>query len=84
MENMFELLTNLSIDPFAQEAFRRDPEAFMKDSGLTTGEMARFLDLAGSQSEGIAKGTFARCAAAVDPGPDPVPDPDPVPGDIHR
>lgn len=78
MERMFELLTDLTIDPFKQEAFRRDPASFMKDAGLTPEEAARFSELGGLPGELIAKGAWARCAAAVDPGPDPCPDPDPA------
>lgn len=77
MERMFELLTDLTIDPFKQEAFRRDPAAFLKDAGVTPEEAALLSELGAAPAESIANGAWARCAGCVDPGPDPFPDPDP-------
>ena len=75
-ERVFELLTELSIDPFKQEALRREPEAVLARAGISEPErrmMDRWLqaDAAGLQRRSSA--FFA------DPGDDPTPDPDPLP-----
>jgi hypothetical protein len=78
MERLFELLTELSVDPFKQEEFARDPEGFALAAGLGAEERAALARLRGGAGDAGAAGVvWARCATCVDPGPDPMPDPDP-------
>lgn len=73
-ERLFELLTELSSDPFQQEDFARDPEAVLDAAGLTPEER---LALGRWRKGGVPGLPGLRSAALFDPGPDPSPDPDP-------
>jgi hypothetical protein len=78
MERLFELLTEISIDPLKQAAFLRDPALVAQDAGLTPEECDLLVRRAGAERDrAIARGPFARCTFITDPGPDPLPDPDP-------
>jgi hypothetical protein len=78
MERLFDLLTELSVDPFKQQAFARDPEAFAASFGLGEEERAALSALrAGAPSAGPPGLSWSRAMTCVDPGPDPMPDPDP-------
>lgn len=72
MDAIFELLTDLSTDPYLQDAYRRDPEAVMRRAGLSASQQARFLARDAAPVAG-----WQPCTTTGDPGPDPFEDPDP-------
>ncbi|HEX2567970.1 MAG TPA: hypothetical protein VH877_00340 [Polyangia bacterium] len=76
MDHIFELLTELSIDPFLNEAFIRDSKDILLQAGLSPEDPAA---LARATGDGVtlARGAWARCAVLVDPGFDPIDDTDP-------
>jgi hypothetical protein len=75
---MFELLTELSVDPFTHDAFLRDPEGVAAAAGLSLEERAALFGFRRDDGDpAIANGVWARCACCADPGPDPEPNPDP-------
>ena len=76
MERLFNLLTELSIDPIKQEAFTRDPAGAATKAGLSAEEQALLAHWRRDQP-GAAGGPWAKAAFCLDPGPDPNPDPDP-------
>ncbi|WP_438030859.1 hypothetical protein [Sorangium sp. So ce233] len=80
MDHLFDLLTELSIDPFKQAAFVAD-----RQDELLTDEERAALRQPGAPEEQAAMdgGAWTRCAGIFDPGPDPEEDPDPpdAPGD---
>ncbi|KYF74049.1 hypothetical protein BE17_21020 [Sorangium cellulosum] len=74
MDRLFDLLTELSIDPFKQAAFVADRQ----DELLTEEERAALRQPGPPGAQGaIAGGAWTRCAGIFDPGPDPEDDPDP-------
>ncbi|WP_437292046.1 hypothetical protein [Sorangium sp. So ce406] len=74
MDRLFELLTELSIDPFKQAAFMADRQ----DELLTDEERAALRQPGAPEGQAaIAGGAWTRCAGLLDPGPDPEEDPDP-------
>lgn len=77
MDPIFNLLTELSTDPFLQDAFGRDPAAVMARAGLTGREQALLLaGQAGGATDDHLSG-WIPCLTCGDPGPDPFEDPDP-------
>ncbi|KYF70921.1 hypothetical protein [Sorangium cellulosum] len=73
MNHLFDLLTELSIDPFKQAAF----VAERQDELLTDEEQAALRHPGAPEAQAaIAGGAWARCAFVLDPGPDPDDDPD--------
>jgi hypothetical protein len=81
MDQIFELLTELSIDPFLHETFVRDPRDILLRAGLAPEDPAALARAAGVGGSGIlAEGAWERCALLVDPGFDPLDDPDPPSG----
>ena len=60
MNSAFQLLTELSTDPFYLEAFLRNPDPLIGRVDMVRED----------------PGTWARCATCTDPGYDPLPDPD--------
>ncbi|WP_437642009.1 hypothetical protein [Sorangium sp. So ce854] len=80
MDRLFDLLTELSIDPFKQAAFAANRQHEL----LTEEERAALRQPGPPEAQGaIAGGAWTRCAGIFDPGPDPEDDPDPpdVPSD---
>jgi hypothetical protein len=68
---LFDFLTGLAQDPFAQEAYARDPGAVLARAGLSEDDVAR----AGRRSKDeIAGGAWSLCQTCSDPGPDPFPE----------
>ncbi|KYF76010.1 hypothetical protein BE11_03480 [Sorangium cellulosum] len=80
MDHLFDLLTELSIDPFKQDALAAD-----RQKALLTGEERAALEQPGSPEvqAAIAGGAWSRCAFILDPGPDPDEDEDPDPADLR-
>jgi hypothetical protein len=73
-ERILDLLTELSMDPFAQEALARDPSATLARAGLSAEEqraLTQWLQRGPARSERSASSFF------FDPGDDPDPNPDP-------
>jgi hypothetical protein len=80
MSKLFDLLTDLALDPKKQSVFINNPSSLMNEVGLSEAEQTA---LASKDSAKIAA-FFAdeQVSLAVttsDPGPDPLPDPDPFP-----
>lgn len=73
MNRLIDTFTELSIDPFFQDAFACDPEGVRRAAGLTERDREAL--------EALQSGTWARGAAFFDPGPDPLPDE--VHGSVH-
>lgn len=72
MDRAFQLLTDLSIDPFRLDDFLHDPLPELKRAGLD----AQALPML-SRSDWLApEAVWERCASCGDPGTDPLPDPD--------
>ncbi|WP_437738429.1 hypothetical protein [Sorangium sp. So ce1335] len=80
MDHLFNLLTELSIDPFKQAAQVADRQA-----DLLTDEERAALEQPGSPEvqTAIAGGAWTRCAFILDPGPDPEESDDPDPTDLR-
>ncbi|MGK3993467.1 hypothetical protein [Sorangium sp. So ce1024] len=73
MNHLFDLLTELSIDPFKQAAFVAERQYEL----LTEEEQAALRQPVAPEAQAsIAGGAWARCAFVLDPGPDPDDDPD--------
>ncbi|WP_434049041.1 MULTISPECIES: hypothetical protein [Sorangium] len=81
MDSLFNLLTELSVDPFKQAAQVADLQAEQ-----LTDEERTALEQPGSPEVQamIAGSAWTRCAAIFDPGPDPEEDDDPDPDDIRE
>ena len=72
MNTAFELLTELTVDPFRLNEFRTDPARLSAELGVLPEDLARIL-----HPSSVAAGeTWSRCASIFDPGQDPLPDPD--------
>ncbi|WP_437651087.1 hypothetical protein [Sorangium sp. So ce362] len=80
MDHLFDLLTELSIDPFKQTALMAD-----RQDELRTDEERAALEQRGSPEvqAAIAGGAWTRCAGLLDPGPDPSEDEDPDHSDLR-
>lgn len=76
MDQMFELLTELSIDPFLNEAFMRDSRDILLQAGLSA-EDPTALARATRDGAALTQGAWQHCAVLVDPGFDPIEDTDP-------
>ncbi len=76
MTDLFQLLDIIGKDPFAQNRFSRDPQAFLADAGLDA-EVAASLLEGNADTTALAEllqcGPYERCAGCADPGPDPLP-----------
>ncbi|MGK4004042.1 hypothetical protein WMF31_15520 [Sorangium sp. So ce1036] len=72
MNSVFQLLTDLSIDPFRLDEFLSDPAPMFASRGIRPEDISSIM-----RPAGIAPGgTWHRGAAFADPGYDPLPDPD--------
>lgn len=76
MDQIFELMTQLSIDPFMHQAFSRDSQDILRRAGLSPADPASLARVTGDGAV-LAQGTWERCAVLVDPGFDPIDDTDP-------
>jgi hypothetical protein len=72
MNATFQVLTQLSIDPFRLDDFLRDPDALIAGSRAAP---MNFPSLA-LPTANAPEGAWSRCASCFDPGSDPLPDPD--------
>lgn len=78
-ERLFDLLTDLSLDPLKLDAWLRDPAAVMADAGLSSAESAALL----RRLDGKGRAARPACGATFfDPGDDPEPNPDPMPPEV--
>ena len=78
MDQIFELLTDLSVDPFLYQAFTRAPKDVLLQAGLASEDPATLSQaVSGGHRAPMAEGTWERCAVLVDPGFDPIDDTDP-------
>lgn len=83
MRQLIDTLAELSIDPFAQDAFARDPEDYLHATALAPGVGAALVQRDWRQLEAaLQTGSWARTAFLGDPGPDPFPDIDPASTDV--
>ena len=73
---VFDLLTEMSIDPFMQEALRRNPGGVLARAGLSAAEQSL---VAGWLHGEATWQPQASSACFFDPGDDPNPNPDPLP-----
>jgi hypothetical protein len=71
MSQIIDTLTQLSIDPFAQDGFARDPEGYR--ASLAPGAAAALAQPARALAAALGDVAWARCAGCFDPGPDPLP-----------
>jgi hypothetical protein len=69
---VFDFLTNLAHDPFAQDAYANDPDAALARAGLSGNDL-RQSGVVPAKDE-IAGGPWASCQTCSDPGPDPFPE----------
>lgn len=73
--SVLEIFCDMAGDPFAQEAWSRDPDAYAAERALSAEQLQM---LANQDAEvltaALASGDWARCAICGDPGPDPLPD----------
>lgn len=77
MDRLFNMLTELSVDPFKQHAFARDPARVIAESGLDSTERALLAGWGRAEHDGaIASGAWTRGAAFFDPGEDPPEEPE--------
>lgn len=67
-------LTELGMDPFAQDAYARDPEGYLAAAGVAPELGAALVrgDHAALDAR-LRTSPWQRCAACTDPGPDPLP-----------
>lgn len=73
--DLIETLANLSIDPYAQDAFAHAPQDYLHAAGLALDTQAALARRDWHTLETtLNSGPWARCAACGDPGPDPLPD----------
>lgn len=80
MKGVFELMTEMNIDTDKQEAWRNDPDSFLKANGMTAQWLQNALIASRAMGDEIAAGgPWKRCAACGQPGPDEHPNPDPPP-----
>ncbi|ACY17118.1 hypothetical protein [Haliangium ochraceum] len=75
MSTVLDVLTELSVDPFAREAWALDPSTYLDSTGMSAEQRA--LLAAPTQratSDALAGGAWSSAAIMWDPGPDPVPE----------
>lgn len=72
MSAIFQLLTELSVDPFCLEDFLRDPDPLIASRGVGSEDIPAIMRPGAIPSDG----TWARGAGLLDPGYDPLPYPD--------
>ena len=75
MDRLFEVMTELSIDPVRFEAFSREPARHLAEAGLSAEEQLMVLGWLQGQRR-INGNAMGMAAVLFDPGDDPLPDPD--------
>lgn len=75
MNSLRDIFLELSLDPFAQDAWQRDSEAYLDAAEVAPAERGL---LRGEQRDALAAaldtGAWSPSAIMWDPGPDPLPD----------
>ncbi|NEO17318.1 MULTISPECIES: hypothetical protein [unclassified Moorena] len=80
MSKLFDLLTDLALDPKKQSVFINNPSSVMDKVGLSEAEQTAMSSKeAGNIAALFADKQVPLAITAFDPGPDPLPDPDPSP-----
>ncbi|MDJ0675518.1 MAG: hypothetical protein QNJ36_09090 [Calothrix sp. MO_167.B42] len=80
MSKLFDLLTDLALDPKKQSVFINDPRTLMEDVGLSEAEQTAIISKESAQVAALFADEQIPLAITIgDPGPDPLPDPDPFP-----
>jgi len=80
MSKLFDLLTDLALDPKKQNIFINNPTTLIEEVGLSQTEQSAITSKETAKVAALFTGEQAPLAISMaDPGPDPLPDPDPSP-----
>ncbi|NEQ84224.1 MAG: hypothetical protein F6K26_29835 [Moorea sp. SIO2I5] len=80
MSKLFDLLTDLALDPKKQSVFINNPSSVMDEVGLSEAEQTAIISKEPAEIAGLfADEQVPIALTMMDPGPDPLPDPDPFP-----
>lgn len=80
MGKLFDLLTDLALDPKKQSVFINNPRALMDEVGLSEIEQSAMISKESAKVAAFFADEPVQLAITTsDPGPDPLPDPDPFP-----
>ncbi|NEO81539.1 hypothetical protein [Moorena sp. SIO4G3] len=80
MSKLFDLLTDLALDPKKQSVFINNPSSVMDKVGLSEAEQTAMISKEPAKIAGLFADKQVPLALTMgDPGPDPLPDPDPFP-----
>ncbi|NET64750.1 MAG: hypothetical protein F6K63_10265 [Moorea sp. SIO1G6] len=80
MSKLFDLLTDLALDPKKQSVFINNPSSVMDKVGLSEAEQTAMISKEPTKIAVLfAEEQVPLALSLVDPGPDPLPDPDPFP-----
>ncbi|NEO49360.1 MAG: hypothetical protein F6K55_36780 [Moorea sp. SIO4A3] len=80
MSKLFDLLTDLALDPKKQSVFINNPSSIMDEVGLSEAEQTAMISKEPAEIAGLfADKQVPLALSMADPGPDPLPDPDPFP-----
>lgn len=80
MSKLFDLLTDLALDPKKQSVFINNPSSVMDKVGLSEAEQTAIISKEPAKIAALFADEQVPIALTfVDPGPDPLPDPDPFP-----
>ncbi|NEQ14403.1 hypothetical protein [Moorena sp. SIO3A2] len=80
MSKLFNLLTDLALDPNKQSVFINNPSSVMDEVGLSEAEQTAIISKEPAKISALfADKQVPLAVTTADPGPDPLPDPDPFP-----
>ncbi|WP_424102241.1 hypothetical protein [Moorena producens] len=80
MSKLFDLLTDLALDPKKQSVFINNPSSVMEKVGLSEAEQTAMISKEPANIAALFADEQVPLALTFgDPGPDPLPDPDPFP-----
>ncbi len=80
MSKLFDLLTDLALDPKKQSVFINNPSSVMDKVGLSEAEQTAMISKEPAKIAALFADEQVPLALSMgDPGPDPLPDPDPFP-----
>ncbi|AOY83056.1 hypothetical protein BJP36_27205 [Moorena producens JHB] len=80
MSQLFDLLTDLALDPNKQSVFINNPSSVMDEVGLSEAEQTAMISKEPAKITGLFADEQVPLAMTLgDPGSDPLPDPDPFP-----
>ncbi|NEP29178.1 hypothetical protein [Moorena sp. SIO3I6] len=80
MSKLFDLLTDLALDPKKQSVFINNPSSLMDKVGLSEAEQTAMISKEAAKIAALfAEQQVPLALTFFDPGPDPLPDPDPFP-----